>query len=96
MIPLRQTLSEMGWSQPKTPLQTDNLAAVGVTKNTIVPRCTKLIDMHFYWLLWRKYQDQFQYYWAPGASNLVKYSTKHHPPMYQGSLQPTHAGIKVG
>ena len=29
ILPLKQTLSEMGWPQPKNPLQTDNLIAVG-------------------------------------------------------------------
>jgi hypothetical protein len=27
MVPLRQTLIEMGWLQPKTPIQTDNSTA---------------------------------------------------------------------
>jgi hypothetical protein len=38
MIPHRQTLIAMGWPQPKTPIQTDNSTAVGVTNKTIVPR----------------------------------------------------------
>jgi hypothetical protein len=37
MIPHRQTLIAMGWPQPKTPIQTDNSTAVGVTNKTIVP-----------------------------------------------------------
>jgi hypothetical protein len=32
----RQTLITMGWPQPKTPIQTDNSTAVGVTNKTIV------------------------------------------------------------
>jgi hypothetical protein len=34
MIPHRQTLIAMGWPQPKTPIQTDNSTAVGVTMIT--------------------------------------------------------------
>jgi hypothetical protein len=34
MIPHRQTLIAMGWPQPKTPIQTDNSTAVGVTNNS--------------------------------------------------------------
>jgi hypothetical protein len=38
MIPHRQTLIDMGWPQPKSPIQTDNSTAAGVVNNTIVPR----------------------------------------------------------
>jgi hypothetical protein len=37
MIPHCQTLIDMGWPQPKSPIQTDNSTAAGVTNNTIVP-----------------------------------------------------------
>ena len=48
MIPHRQTLIDMGWPQPKSPLhQTDNSSASGVINNTIVPRRIKMMDMRF-------------------------------------------------
>ena len=47
MVPLLQTLIEMRWPQPPSPLQTDNSAAAGVTNNTNVPRQTKSTDMRF-------------------------------------------------
>jgi len=50
MMPHRQTLIAMGWPQPKTPFQTDNSTAVGVTNKTIVPCRAKMMDMHFWWL----------------------------------------------
>ena len=34
MIPHRQTLIAMGWPQPKSPIQTDNSTAAGVTNKT--------------------------------------------------------------
>jgi hypothetical protein len=37
MAPLCQTLIEIGWPQPCTPIQTDNSTAIGVTNLTIVP-----------------------------------------------------------
>jgi hypothetical protein len=37
MAPLHQTLIEMGWPQPCTPIQTDNSTAIGVTNLTIIP-----------------------------------------------------------
>ena len=48
MIPHRQTLINMGWPQPKSPIQTDNSTAAGVVNNTIVPRRSKMMDMHFW------------------------------------------------
>ena len=38
MVPMRQTLIEMGWPQPPTPIQTDNTTAEGVVNNTIVAK----------------------------------------------------------
>ena len=39
MIPLRNTLIEMGWPRPQSPIQTDNSIAVGFTNK---PWLTKL------------------------------------------------------
>ena len=58
MIPLRNTLIEMGWLQPQTPIQTDNSTAVGFTNKTIVNKATKLADMKLLWLRDRESQDQ--------------------------------------
>jgi hypothetical protein len=58
MIPHRQTLINMGWPQPKSPIQTDNSTAAGVINNTIVPRQSKMMNMRFWWLHCRASQDQ--------------------------------------
>jgi hypothetical protein len=50
LVPLRLTFNEMGWPQPCTPIQIDNLTAVGVTNLTIVPRKTKSMDLRLWWL----------------------------------------------
>jgi hypothetical protein len=50
MIPRRQTLISMGWPQSKSPIQTDNSTAAGVTNKTIVPCQAKMMNMHFWWL----------------------------------------------
>ena len=82
MIPLHNTLVEMGWPQPQTPIQTDNSTAVGFTNKTIVNKATKSAYMKLWWLRDRESQEQFRYYWAPGSENEGDYSTKHHPPIY--------------
>jgi hypothetical protein len=48
MIPHCQTLIDMGWPQPKSPIQTDKSTAAGVVNNTIVPRWSKMMDMRFW------------------------------------------------
>jgi hypothetical protein len=59
MIPHCQTLIDMGWPQPISPIQIDNSTAAGVVNNTIVPRRSKMMDMRFWWLCCRASQDQF-------------------------------------
>jgi hypothetical protein len=59
MIPHHQTLIAMGWLQPKSPIQTDNRTAAGVTNKTIVPCRSKMMGMQIWWLHCRTSQDQF-------------------------------------
>ena len=66
-IPLRNTLIEMGWPQPQSPIQTENSKAVGFTNKMIVNKANKSADMKLWWLRDRESQYQFKYYWAPGS-----------------------------
>jgi hypothetical protein len=93
MIPHRQTLISMGWPQPKSPIQTDNLTAAGVTNKMIVPCRAKMMDMHFWWLRSRVSQDQFRYYWDPGSKTWAEYHTQHHSGIYHEAHCSTHAGV---
>ncbi len=93
MIPHRQTLIDMGWPQPKSPIQTDNSTAAGVVNNTIVPCRSKMMDMRFWWLRCWASQDQFRYYWDTGSKNWVDYNTKHHSGSDHEAHQHTHAGM---
>ena len=51
MIPLRNTLIEMGWPQPQTPIQTYNSISVGFTNKIIVNKDTKSAGMKLWWLI---------------------------------------------
>jgi hypothetical protein len=93
MIPHRQNLIPMGWPQPKSPIQTHNLTAAGVTNKTIAPRRSKMMDMLFWWLRCHAPQDQFHYYWDANFKNWADYHTKHHLDTYHEAHQSTHAGI---
>ena len=92
MVPLRNTLVEMGWPQPNSPIQTDNSTAVGFTNDTIITRRIKMLCMRLHWLRCRESQGQFKFYWDKGSNNLADYHTKHHPPTYHIAHRPTHAG----
>ena len=50
MVPLRNTLIEMGWPQPKSPIQIYNSAAVVFSNKTIVNKATKSADIKLLWL----------------------------------------------
>ena len=50
MIPLRNTLIEIGWPHPQTPIQTDNSTSVGFTNKKMVNKATKSSDMKLWWL----------------------------------------------
>ena len=92
MVPLRNMLIEMGWPQPRSPLQTDNSTANGYVNNTIVVKRLKAADMRMDWLRCREAQGQFRIYWDKGANNLADYHTKDHPPAYHIAHRATHAG----
>ena len=50
MVPIRQTLIEMGWKQPQSPIQTDNSTSSVVVNKTIIQRQSKSMDFRFHWL----------------------------------------------
>jgi hypothetical protein len=85
IAPLCQTLIEMGWPQPRMPIQMD--------KNlTIVPQKNKSMDLFLCWLRCQESQQQFCYYSYRGSHKWVDYHTKHHPPIYHKADRPIHAG----
>jgi hypothetical protein len=92
MVPLRNALEEMGWKQPKSPIQTDNSTATGFINDTIIQRRIKMIWMRLHWLCCREAQGQFRYYWDKGTTNMADYHTKHHPPAYHIAHRATHVG----
>jgi hypothetical protein len=76
---LRQTLFDMGYPQPPTPLSVDNKCAEGLANDTVKRRRSKAIDMRFHWIRNRVRQGQFIITWSPGATNLADFLTKNLP-----------------
>jgi hypothetical protein len=92
---LRTTLTEMGYPQPPTPLQTDNTTAMGYINDRIRQRRTRAMDMHFYWVKDRVKQRQFHVYWGPGYQHLADYFTKHHSPMHHKQMREMYIHTSV-
>ena len=61
-VELRIILMEMGYIQPKTPLELDNTTAFGILTKQLIPKRSKAIDMRFFWLRDRTNQQQFHLY----------------------------------
>ena len=85
---MQQTLKELGHSQPRTPIQTENSTSHALLTNKIMPNAPKAMDMRFRWLKCQEGQEQSQYYWRPGKQSLADYFTKHHPPSHQRAVRP--------
>ena len=62
IVQLRHTIINMGWSQPKSPIQCDNSNAVGVANDTTIKRKTKSMNMQYHLLRCREAQLQFRFF----------------------------------
>jgi hypothetical protein len=87
---LRTTLEEVGHKQPPTPMETDNTTATGYSNGIIKQKCTKAMDMRFYWIKHRVKQGQFNVYWGPGFQNVADYFTKHHSPAHHKRMRDVY------
>ena len=52
-VPIRTTLSEMGWPQGPTAIQVNNSTKVGIVNNKFHQKKSKAMDMWFYWINYR-------------------------------------------
>ena len=77
--PLRVTLMEMGHPQGRTQATTDNSAAQGLIKKTMIPKAAKSYNMWFNYLKCRQAQKQFDIIWRRGKYNRADYHSKKHP-----------------
>ena len=86
---LRQILIKMGYSQPPTPIQTDNTTARDIITNTVKQRKTLAMDMRFYWLLDRAIKNKYHFCWRTGKINKGDYYTKHHTAIHHQQECPS-------
>ena len=83
MVPLRHTITEMGWTQSPYPVQSDNSTEIGMTNCTLIPIKSKSWDLRLNWIRRREAQNHFRLYLDKGTNNNGDYSSKHHPYIYQ-------------
>ena len=86
-VHIRNILAELGHSQPRTPVQTDNATAEALINGKILPKRLKAMDMRFHWLRDRAAQMMFRFYWRPGTTNWADYFTKHHAPSHHKNVR---------
>jgi len=82
--------SELGHPQPPTPIRTDNSTAVGLANDTVKQKCSKAIDMQFYWVRDQVPQGQFCILWEKGILNRADYFTKHHPASHHKNIHSAY------
>ena len=95
LVPIRQALIEMGHPQGPTPLQFDNMCALGLLQDTVTAKRSKAMDMRFHWLRDRIQQGQFSAYWKPGTQNYADYPTKHHPSKNHVQVRPIYVSNAI-
>ena len=88
-VATRNTLADLGYPQPPTPLITDNSTASGIANNTIRLKRSKSMDMRYHWVRDRVQHGDFTVTWGPGGDNLADYFTKIHPPQHFRSMRST-------
>ena len=49
-VPIRTTLTGMGWKQGPTDIQFDNSTAMGIATKEFHQKKSKATDMRFYWI----------------------------------------------
>ena len=76
-IIVRGTLVDLGNIQPPTPVQTDNIIALGIVLDNIKQVRSRTIDMRFHVIRNRMLQGPFHIYWDKGGNNFGDYYTKH-------------------
>ena len=72
---------------------TNNTTADGIANDTVKVKCTKAMDMRFYWIRDRVRQGQFRVHWKRGTDNKADYFTKHHPPAHHIQVRPTYLHV---
>ena len=86
----RQTLIDLGFPQPPTPIVYDNQVAGKVLQHVAKQKKSKAFATRYNWLKDRLRIGDFRLVWAPGAHNLADYFTKSHPSHRVRAMRPIY------
>ena len=75
-------------------MQVENATTVGVATNSIMPKQTKSMDMHLWWLRCRTNQKQFRPHGASGKGNYADYTSKYHSGKHHIGQRSLRAGLQ--
>jgi hypothetical protein len=87
-IIFRQTLEDLGHTQPRTPVYCDNATAVGIATNTLKQHRSRSMEMRFFWVGNKEAQNIYGISWHPGQENLPDYQSKHHTGAHHRNVRP--------
>ncbi len=87
-IIFRQTLDDLGHTQPRTPVHCDNATAVGIANNTIKRQRSRSMEIRFFWVGNKKAQNIYGISWHPEQENLADYQSKHHTGAHHRNVRP--------
>ncbi len=87
-IIFRQTLDDLGHTQPRTPVYCDNATAVGIANNTVKRQRSRSMEMRFFWVGNKEAQNIYGISWHPGKENLADYRSKHHTGAHHRNVRP--------
>ena len=77
-VPIIITLHKIGFTQPTTPIKTDNSAAEVIVTAAVRQKRFKAMEMRFYWIKDRVKQKDFFVYCKPRSQKMGDYFTKYH------------------
>ena len=92
-VPIRTTLTEIGWKQGSTAIKVDNSTAVGIATKEFRQKKSMAMDMRFYWINGRVEQGKLRFFWIPGSENLGDYHSKHHPPENHTAVRSKYLNV---
>ena len=71
-VPSCNTLADLHYPHPATPILIDNTTAADITSNTVRLKRYKAIDMHYHCIRERAQRGEYTIRWEPGCNNLAE------------------------
>ena len=87
-------LSELGQTQPPTPVYCDNDTAAGIVNGTIKKQCSRSMEMQYFYVYDQVKHKQYDVRWHPGQENLGDHTRKYHLARHHMQVRPIFFQIK--